>query len=105
MQEVSPSASEARQLQLARENVSNYLPPSLDKGKFRNAPFVAKDLRTCKYVFLRDDRFAKPPLAPRYLGPFQVLQRHWDNNTFVIRMGGRQEVVSLSRLKASATDS
>ena len=101
VQDVAPEAPEARQLQLARTNVSKYLPPRLEAGKVRHSLFVAKDMRKCEFVFLRDDSFAKPPLAPRYSGPHQVVHKNWKNNTFTIRIGQRTEVVSLARLKAA----
>ena len=53
-------------------------------------------------MYLRDDTLAKSPLAPRYSGPYQVLGKSWDNNTFTIQMGRKREVVSLGRLKAAS---
>ena len=105
VQDVAAPASEARKLHLARTNVSKYMPPRLEAGKFRHSPFVAKDLRRCKFVFLRDDSFAKPPLAPRYSGPHQVINKNWKNNAFTIRVGQRTEVVSIARLKAAMQES
>ena len=100
-QDVAPDAADARQLQLARDNVAKYLPPHLDAKKFRQSLFVHKDLRGCNHVYLRDDSLAKLPLELRYTGPFQVLKKGWNNNTFTIRIGDKQEVVSLGRVKAA----
>jgi hypothetical protein len=41
-----------------------------------------------------------PPLAPLYTGPFQVLERH--AKTFRLRVGSKEEVVSVDRLKPHA---
>ena len=43
-QSATQEASEARQLQLARDNVSKYLPVRLDTRKFKHSPFVQRDL-------------------------------------------------------------
>ena len=102
-QELVPTADTARQLQLARENVANYLPPRLDGRKFRHSPFIPKDLRKCDFVFVRTDTLAKPPLAPRYVGPYKVLSRNWQNSTFKIEMSGKMDTVLLGRLKAAST--
>jgi hypothetical protein len=39
-----------------------------------------------------------PPLAPVYWGPYEVLAKH--AKTFRLRVGGREEVISVDRLKA-----
>ena len=100
-QDVTQSVPAVRQLQLARDNTASYLPPKLDPQKFKQSPFVAADLKKCQFVYLRDDTLAKAPLAPRYSGPFRVLEKMWGNNTFTIQVGGRREVVSLGQLKAA----
>ena len=104
-QEVEAEVEESRQLQLARENVAQYLPPRLDDRKFRHSPFIPASLRSCAFVYLREDSLAKPPLAPRYRGPFQVLERQWWNNTFAILIGNKREIVSVDRLKPASLDS
>ena len=38
-------------------------------------------------------------LRPR---PYQVLEKRWDNSTFTLRVGEKNEVISLSRLKAAS---
>ena len=98
----SSPRSAAGQLALARTNVAAFSPRSLDLRKFKDSPFVAGTLRTAQFVFVRDDRLAKPDLAPRYTGPFKVLKKQWDNNTFVLDLGQREDTVSISRLKAAS---
>ena len=102
-QDVRPLDAATRQLQLARENISKYLPPRLDRSKFRHSPFVAKNLRKCDYVYMRNDSLAKAPLNPRYSGPYRVIEKNWENDTFVIQLGDRQHTVSLGRLKAATS--
>ena len=100
--DVAQSVPAARQLQLARDNTTKYLPPKLDSQRFKHSPFVSADLKKCQFVYLRDDTLAKAPLAPRYSGPFKILDKNWGNNTFTIQVDDRREVVSLGRLKAAA---
>lgn len=61
-------------------------------GKF----FVHPELRTCKYVFLRDDA-VKPPLTPPYSGPHLVLERN--NKCYKLKIGEKFKTVSIDRLK------
>ena len=58
-QEVAHDATEARQLQLARDNMDSYLPPRLDAKKFQQSPFIPANLRNCSHVYLRNDNLAK----------------------------------------------
>ena len=105
VQDLSPNEQVSKQLQLARHNVEKYTPPRLDRSKFKHSPFIAKGLRRCEFVYVREDQLAKPPLAPRYTGPFPVLEKSWANNTFVVQIGKRRETVSLERLKAASPTS
>ena len=36
------------------------------------------------------------------LSPFKVLERDWESNTFLLDLGGKEDSVSLSRLKAAS---
>ena len=98
--EHEPTASE--QLQLSRTNASSFTPDGLDSARFKTSPFVAKSLRLAKYVYVRDDRIGKPSLSPRYLGPFKVVSKDWNNNIFRLEMGRKEDSVSLARLKAAS---
>ena len=91
----------AEQLESARANVQSFSPETLDLRRFKASPFIARTLRMASHVFVRDDRLGKPALAPRYMGPFRVIDRDWDNNAFLLDMGGKEDTVSLSRLKAA----
>ena len=93
--------SATEQLEAARANVAAFSPEWLDLRRFRASPFIAGSLRTASHVFVRDDRLGKPSLAPRYTGPFKVVKRDWDNNIFLLDVGGKEDMVSLSRLKAA----
>ena len=90
------------ELEGARSNVANFMPETLDLRQFKESPFVAKALRTTEFVYVRDDRLGKPCLAPRYTGPYRVLSKDWQNNTFILDLGKREDTVSLSRLKAAS---
>ena len=92
----------ADQLDVARANVASFSPRTLDLRKFKDSPFVAKTLRTAKFAYVHDDRLAKPTLAPKYLGPFPVKEKLWQNNTFVVDLGQKTDTVSISRLKAAS---
>ena len=86
-------------LDLARNNARKVSPETLDLRRFKMSPFVAKALRTAAYVYVRDDRLGKPSLAPRYVGPYKVKRKNWENNTFHMDLGHREDVVSLEGLK------
>ena len=62
-----------------------------------------KNLRKCDYVYVRNDSLAKAPLNPSYSGPYRVIRKNWENDTFVIQLGNRQDTVALGRLKAAAS--
>ena len=99
--EQSPKRSASEQLELAGANVHEFMPESLDLRHFKASPFVSKTLRTAAFVYVRDDRLGNPSLAPKYTGPYPVIKKDWDNNTFLVDLGSRQDTVSLSRLKAA----
>ena len=93
----------AEELESARHNVASFMPTSLDLRRFKDSPFIAKALRTTDFVYIRDDRLGKPSLAPKYMGPYRVVSKDWQNNTFRLDFGKKQDDVSLSRLKAAAS--
>ena len=100
--EQSPPRTAEEQLEWSRVNAAAYTPRALDLTKFKASPFVARSLRTAAYVYVRDDRLGKPGLAPKYTGPHRVKERNWSSNTFLLDLGGREDNLSLSRLKAGS---
>jgi hypothetical protein len=56
------------------------------------------DLLHARMVFVRRDE-AKPPLAPAYAGPYEVLSR--SPSTFKLGIGDKTDVVATSHLKAA----
>ncbi len=58
--------------------------------------FVPSDLRSCSRVFLRHDAVRRP-LQPVYDGTFRVF--HHGEKTFTITQGGKEDTVSIDRLK------
>ena len=87
---------------MARSNVATFMPDSLDLRKFKESPFIAMSLRTADLIFVRDNNLGKPALAPRYTGPYRVVFKDWDNNTFRLDLGKREDTVLLARLKAAS---
>ena len=59
-------------------------------------------LSTCDFVFGRHAA-VKKPLQPPYDGPFKVLERH--DKYLLLDIAGKQNTVSLDRLKAAHLDS
>ena len=58
--------------------------------------FISKDLSSCTHVFVRQDSVRKPLQRP-YNGPYKVLDRC--EKYFVLDVKGKQDTVSLDRLK------
>jgi hypothetical protein len=59
-------------------------------------PFVPAGLATCRSVWIRNDR-TRRSLDPPFIGPFPVLQR--DSKFFVLKVFGKDQSVSIDRLK------
>ena len=57
---------------------------------------LPETLRVAKFVYVKRGQ-AAPPLTPIYQGPYPVLQR--SPKSFVLDLGGRQETVTVERLK------
>ena len=95
-----PSVSE--QLRLSRANAAAFTPETLDSRRFKSSPFVPKSLRLEKFIYIRDDRLGKASLVPKYLGPFKVISKDWESNTFRVDLGKREDSISLARLKAAS---
>ena len=82
-----------------RETVRTFCPvPTSHHGNFK--PSVPSDLNNCKYVFVQLGQ--KTPLKPPYEGPFCVLKH--GGKTFTLDIGGRNEVISVDRLKPAHLD-
>ena len=62
---------------------------------------VHPDLATATHVFIRRDAVRKP-LQPPYDGPYPVIQR--TDKHFTVDMNGRQDTVSVDRLKPAHLD-
>ena len=92
--EPSEATTTSQHLKNLRNTVGNLVPtPTSCHGTTR--PQVPKSLLTCEYVFVQ--RGLKSVLRPPYEGPFKVLTRK--DKTFTIAYNGREEVVSIDRLK------
>jgi transposase InsO family protein len=62
---------------------------------------VPHDLNSAKFVFVRRDGYRKP-LQPPYDGPYKVTEA--GNKTFKLKIGNREETVSIDRLKPAHLD-
>lgn len=58
--------------------------------------FIHPDLKTAKFVFVRDDTTKKPLQSP-YRGPYEVIERN--EKVFKIEINGKHVTVSIDRLK------
>jgi hypothetical protein len=63
---------------------------------------VSRDLAACTHVFVRHDGIRKP-LQPTYDGPYRVVERA--EKFFTIDYNGRDDTVSLDRLKPAYLES
>lgn len=88
-------------------NVGNHAPADLHLGDMPAAhhgssrSFIPPGLQTCKSVWVRNDRTHRSLDQP-FIGPFPVLQR--EDKFFIIKIYGREETVSLDRLKPAFID-
>ena len=62
---------------------------------------IPKDLHNCSHVWVRIDSVRKP-LQPPYKGPFKVMERK--SKYFVLDVIGKQDSVSIDRLKVAYID-
>ena len=67
----------------------------------RRKVYISKALATCTHVFVRHDAIRKPLQSP-YDGPYKVLQRK--EKYFVVDAKGKQDTISLDRLKPAHLD-
>ena len=74
------------------------LKPSLPREPCRRSSYLENALRTCTYVFVRDDGSATS-LQPVYTKPFPVLDK--EDKYFILDLGDRTDSVSIDRLKAA----
>ena len=63
--------------------------------------FVADALASASHIFIRRDS-VKKSLQPPYDGPFRVISR--TDKHFIVDINGRQDTVSIDRLKVAHVD-
>lgn len=80
-----------------REQLSNVRPIESAHHTSKSA-FIHENLKSCAYVFIREDA-VKTPLQAPYNGPFKVLSRSLDNKTFTILVKGNPKNININRLK------
>ena len=65
------------------------------------ASYVPTDLKSCEYVFVREDAH-KPHLSSPYRGPFLALSR--TDKSFRVQLSNREDWISIDRLKPAYVD-
>lgn len=73
--------------------------PRQARGPFT---FIGDDMAPATHVFLRHDAVRRKPLQPPYDGPDKVLRR--TSKTMTLDICGRQEIVTLDRVKPAHLD-
>ena len=68
--------------------------------RLRPDTYVPKDLHTCKYVWVANPR--KKPLTPKYLGPYEVIERK--ERCFLLKYPKGLDYVTIDRLKPASTE-
>lgn len=84
-------------IETIRDIFKNVKPIQASDHNTKKRPFIQKELKNCTHVFVRNDAVS-PPLTAPYNGPYEVIQRKI--NTFIIRVKGEKQEVSIDRLKA-----
>ena len=97
----SNSSTPVEELFESRRNAKQFTHVALNTKKFKRHPFIPSSLKTTDFVFVRDDALGKPPLAPRYHGPYKILKKQWDLGTFALQLPDRQDTVAIDRLKTA----
>ena len=92
-----PHSSFLRQLR----NVANSFRPTPTSANSKHGTYMPTGLQQARFVFVCRDAH-KPPLQPPYDGPFPVVSRHTKH--FLLDIGGRQDKVSIDRLKPALLD-
>ena len=96
----APQAPVSEHLRQLRERVSDLRPvPAGTHGRIKDN--VPNSLNKAKFVFVRRE-FKKSPLQTPYDGPFEVLKR--SDKHFTIKVGTREDNISIDRLKAAYVD-
>lgn len=76
--------------------VMTQLQPASPRTSSSSPVYVPAELRTCQKVFVRCDTVKKPLQRP-YDGPYSVVSR--SEKTFTVAIKGKQQVISIDRLK------
>ena len=69
------------QLKNTRANVESFTSAVLNQMKFKQTPFISKDLTKAKYIFVRERSLAKSALSSRYVGLYPVVSQDWKKST------------------------
>ena len=85
------TTTDQKQIDNLRRTVRDLAPCRPSK---QNNPtsYVPADLKSCEYVFVREDAH-KPPLSSPYRGPFLVLSR--TDKSFRVQLSNREDWISI----------
>lgn len=78
-----------------------HIQPTSPRHSSHRKLFRSQDLESCTHVFVRSE-LIKKSLTPAYDGPFKILQRSM--KTMTLDLNGRQQVVTVDRIKPAYTD-
>lgn len=81
-----------------RDSMRELAPHQGSNHDTKRKEYIAKDMANTTHVFVRVDA-VQPPLQQPYRGPYRVVKRK--TATFIIDKDGREEEVSIERLKAA----
>ena len=87
------------ELRNAVSNAKRFLPTPRNVHKCKINSFIPSSLKTAEYVFVRDDTKARNALHSPYMGPFKVLSKDFERNTFSLQLSAGPDSVAISRLK------
>ncbi len=95
----SPSVEPIDYVSKLKAHMQQLRPPP-PRSPLRNS-HVNRELSSCTHVFVRHDAVRKP-LQPPYDGPYPVVKR--SEKHFTVAIGGREDTVSIDRLKPAHLD-
>jgi len=83
------------------KSTMTHLQPIPVRQQHKGQSYVSPHLTHCTHVFVRHDAVKKPLQKP-YDGPFRVIRR--SSKQYTLDMNGREDVVSIDRLKPAFQD-
>jgi hypothetical protein len=79
----------------------DFRPTASTDHNTRRKTFIQPGMTDCDHVFIRVDKI-RGPFTPPYTGPYPVVQKK--PATYIVDIGGKEEEVSIERLKPAFID-